>query len=126
MSSNTLKTLKNPADSGAVSCLIAFPDGRHMAWCVVLLLYLRPQTAQSDTGFLFSPGVTISSAQTDNVRLWSTDTLFDDPLPPSTLAARPKSSGVPFKIVPGHHGGIVSSMRAFALLFLLSQTDFFR
>lgn len=27
-----LKTLRNPVSSGVVSCVVAFPDGRHIAW----------------------------------------------------------------------------------------------
>ena len=27
-----LKSLRNPISSGAVSCLVAFPDGNHIAW----------------------------------------------------------------------------------------------
>ena len=27
-----LKTLRNPLSSGVVSCVAAFPDGRHIAW----------------------------------------------------------------------------------------------
>lgn len=27
-----LKTLRNPASSGIVSCVVSFPDGRHIAW----------------------------------------------------------------------------------------------
>ena len=27
-----LKTLRNPVSSGVVSCVAAFPDGRHIAW----------------------------------------------------------------------------------------------
>jgi transcriptional activator SPT8 len=29
-----LRTLRNPLSSGAVSCVVAFPDGKHLAWCV--------------------------------------------------------------------------------------------
>jgi transcriptional activator SPT8 len=32
-----LKTLRNPASSGVVSCVVAFPDGRHIAWLVYCL-----------------------------------------------------------------------------------------
>jgi hypothetical protein len=27
-----LKTLRNPLSSGVVSCVVAFPDGHHIAW----------------------------------------------------------------------------------------------
>ena len=27
-----LKTLRNPLSSGVVSCVVAFPDGKHLAW----------------------------------------------------------------------------------------------
>jgi transcriptional activator SPT8 len=43
-----LRTLRTPADSGPVSCLVAFPDGRHVA-----------------------------SASTDNIRLWNTADYYD-------------------------------------------------
>lgn len=32
-----LKTLRNPVSSGVVSCVVAFPDGRHLAWYVSCL-----------------------------------------------------------------------------------------
>jgi transcriptional activator SPT8 len=27
-----LKTIRNPASSGMVACVVAFPDGKHLAW----------------------------------------------------------------------------------------------
>jgi len=35
-----LKTLRNPASSGVVSCVVAFPDCRHLVWLVFQLLCL--------------------------------------------------------------------------------------
>ncbi|KAI0374919.1 WD40 repeat-like protein [Pilatotrama ljubarskyi] len=69
------KTLRNPVSSGVVSCVVAFPDSRHLA-----------------------------CASTDNIRLWNV-----------AEAGEPDSqgkmkSGVQFKIIPGHHGGLVSQM----------------
>jgi transcriptional activator SPT8 len=31
-----MKTLRNPASSGVVSCVVAFPDGKHLATCAFL------------------------------------------------------------------------------------------
>ncbi|KAI9637216.1 WD40-repeat-containing domain protein [Dioszegia hungarica] len=45
---NLLRTLKTPAESGAVSCLVAFPDGQHVA-----------------------------TASQDNIRLWNTVEYFE-------------------------------------------------
>ncbi|KAL5511215.1 SPT8_2 [Sanghuangporus vaninii] len=67
-----LKTLRNPMSSGAVSCVAAFPDGRHIA-----------------------------VASNDNIRLWNASE--------EETGGRARS-GVPFKIIPGHHGGIISQM----------------
>ncbi|KZV69491.1 WD40 repeat-like protein [Peniophora sp. CONT] len=66
-----LKTLRNPASSGIVSCVVSFPDGRHIA-----------------------------CASNDNIRLWN-----------AAEAGEGDVRGrVQFKIIPGHHGGIVSQM----------------
>ncbi|KAH8116924.1 WD40 repeat-like protein [Phellopilus nigrolimitatus] len=70
-----LKTLRNPISSGAVSCVAAFPDGRHIA-----------------------------VASNDNIRLWNASEAGE-----SETSGRGRS-GVPFKIIPGHHGGIVSQL----------------
>lgn len=70
-----LKTLRNPSSSGVVSCVVAFPDCRHLA-----------------------------CASIDNLRLWN---VAESGEPDSS--GRPKS-GVPFKIIPGHHGGYISQM----------------
>ncbi|KAF9564592.1 WD40 repeat-like protein [Agrocybe pediades] len=69
-----LKTLRNPTSSGVVSCVVSFPDCRHLA-----------------------------SASVDNIRLWNVAESGDD------AWGKPKS-GVPFKIIPGHHGGYISQM----------------
>ncbi|KAI5123327.1 hypothetical protein M0805_001752 [Coniferiporia weirii] len=70
-----LKTLRNPISSGAVSCVAAFPDGRHIA-----------------------------VASNDNIRLWNASEAVE------TEGGGRGRSGVPFKIIPGHHGGIISQM----------------
>ncbi|KAI0006137.1 WD40-repeat-containing domain protein [Russula compacta] len=66
-----LKTLRNPPSSGIVSCVVAFPDGRHIA-----------------------------CACSDNIRLWN-----------AAEAGEGETRGrMQFKIIPGHHGGMVSQM----------------
>ncbi|KAJ3552985.1 hypothetical protein NM688_g3862 [Phlebia brevispora] len=70
-----LKTLRNPVSSGVVSCVVAFPDGRHIA-----------------------------CASNDNIRLWNVAEAGEP-----DVFGRMKS-GVQFKIIPGHHGGFISSM----------------
>ncbi|KAH9996793.1 WD40-repeat-containing domain protein [Russula vinacea] len=66
-----LKTLRNPPSSGIVSCVVAFPDGRHIA-----------------------------CASSDNIRLWN-----------AADAGEGEARGrMQFKIIPGHHGGMVSQM----------------
>ncbi|WWC63085.1 uncharacterized protein I303_105684 [Kwoniella dejecticola CBS 10117] len=45
---NLLRTLRTPAESGPISCLVAFPDGQHIA-----------------------------TASQDNIRLWNTSEYFD-------------------------------------------------
>ncbi|KAH9043126.1 WD40 repeat-like protein [Lactarius pseudohatsudake] len=66
-----LKTLRNPPSSGIVSCVVAFPDGRHIA-----------------------------CACSDNIRLWN-----------AAEAGESEAKGrMQFKIIPGHHGGMVSQM----------------
>ncbi|KAI0306465.1 WD40 repeat-like protein [Multifurca ochricompacta] len=68
-----LKTLRNPPSSGIVSCVVAFPDGRHIA-----------------------------CACSDNIRLWN-----------AAEAGEGEARGrMQFKIIPGHHGGMVSQMLA--------------
>ncbi|EJD52927.1 WD40 repeat-like protein [Auricularia subglabra TFB-10046 SS5] len=64
-----LKILRNPLSSGPVSCVAAFPDGRHIA-----------------------------CASNDNIRLWNVH----------DADTRPRALG--FKIIAGHHGGIVSQI----------------
>lgn len=57
-------------------------------------------------------GVNDYSASVDCVRLWNTADLWD----PETSVKKTKS-GVPFRIVAGHHGGTVSKIRESLLLF---------
>ncbi|EKM55353.1 uncharacterized protein PHACADRAFT_173464 [Phanerochaete carnosa HHB-10118-sp] len=70
-----LKTLRNPPVSGDISCVVAFPDGRHLA-----------------------------CASNDNIRLWNVAEAYEPD------ASGKFKSGVQFKIIPGHHGGIISQM----------------
>ncbi|KAI6005636.1 WD40 repeat-like protein [Pisolithus albus] len=70
-----LRSLRNPPSSGVVSCVVPFPDGRHIA-----------------------------CASVDNIRLWNAAEAGETD---GNVKAR---GGVPFKIIPGHHGGYVSQM----------------
>jgi len=66
-----LKTLRNPPSSRIVSCVVAFPDGSHIA-----------------------------CASSDNIRLWN-----------AADAGEGETRGrMQFKIIPGHHGGMISQM----------------
>ncbi|CCA77986.1 hypothetical protein PIIN_00700 [Serendipita indica DSM 11827] len=68
-----LRTLVNPADSKTVTCVTAFPDGKHMV-----------------------------CASEDNIRLWN---VLDAP------SDGWKKKGLPpFRVIPGHHGGLVSQI----------------
>ncbi|KZO95406.1 WD40 repeat-like protein [Calocera viscosa TUFC12733] len=71
-----LRTIRNPDDSGPVSCVAAFPDGDH-----------------------------IVTASKDNIRLWNVRTAFEAEANPLSRRA-----GVQFKIIAGHHDGIISSI----------------
>lgn len=51
-----------------------------------------------------------SSASIDNIRLWNAAEAGGADV---NMKSR---GGVPFKIIPGHHGGYVSQMRTEALL----------
>lgn len=88
-----LKTLRNPTSSGVVSCVVAFPDTRHIAWYVL-------RTAR----FLLGINV-MCSASSDNLRLWNVAEANE----PDAFGKM--KSGVQFKIIPGHHGGFISQMR---------------
>ncbi|KAI6045758.1 WD40 repeat-like protein [Pisolithus marmoratus] len=70
-----LRSLRNPPSSGVVSCVVPFPDGRHIA-----------------------------CASIDNIRLWNAAEAGE------TDGNVKSRGGVPFKIIPGHHGGYVSQM----------------
>ena len=61
------------------------------------------------------------SASSDNIRLWNASEGADSDVTGKTR------SGVPFKIIPGHHGGIISQMGAylFFFLFLLKKILFY-
>lgn len=77
---NLLRTLRTPTESGPVSCIVPFPDGRSVA-----------------------------TASYDNIRLWNTADYFDQE--PEDMALGRRGRGKPpFRIVAGHHGGIVSQM----------------
>lgn len=93
-----LKTLRNPTSSGVVSCVVAFPDCRHIAWYVV----------SSPESRSFSP-VSRDSASVDNLRLWNVaESVEQDNMS--------RAKGVQFKIIPGHHGGYVSQMSMYKVL----------
>jgi len=68
-----LKTLRNPPSSGAVSAVVGFPDGNHIA-----------------------------CASLDNIRLWN---VADAPESDASRRTTPA-----FKIIAGHHGGIISQL----------------
>ncbi|KAF8522259.1 WD40 repeat-like protein [Hysterangium stoloniferum] len=68
-----LKTLRNPPSSGAVSAVVGFPDGNHIA-----------------------------CASHDNIRLWN---VADAPESDASRRTTPA-----FKIIAGHHGGIISQL----------------
>ncbi|KAG8743570.1 Transcription factor spt8 [Ceratobasidium sp. 414] len=42
------RTLRNPPSSGAVSCVVAFPDGKHLAWCDNIRLWNVSAEAQAE------------------------------------------------------------------------------
>lgn len=93
-----LKTLRNPTSSGVVSCVVAFPDCRHIAWYV----------ASSSERTSFSPA-SCDSASVDNLRLWNVaESVEHDSMS--------RAKGVQFKIIPGHHGGYVSQMSKYKVL----------
>ena len=52
-----------------------------------------------------------SRASNDNIRLWNaSDAGLEAESAGAGTGAGRSRSGVPFKIIPGHHGGIVSQM----------------
>jgi hypothetical protein len=90
-----LKTLRNPTSSGVVSCVVPFPDCRHIAR---LSIPFSPMESRADY-YRFSASI-------DNIRLWN---VADAPGDDSSMA-KPRGPA-PFKIIPGHHGGYISQMR---------------
>ncbi|KAF8580866.1 WD40 repeat-like protein [Ramaria rubella] len=88
-----LKTLRNPPSSGAVSSVVAFPDGNHLVWCVSYFIPVWDKGSQPVIHF---------SASLDNIRLWN---VADAPESDATRRTTPA-----FKIIAGHHGGIVSQI----------------
>ena len=83
-----LRSLRSPPSSGEVSCVAAFPDGKHIAWCVDI------------DQISFMPHVTVCSASQDNIRLWNVHEGEDI-----------RAKGAQFKIITGHHGGHISQIR---------------
>lgn len=63
-----------------------------------------------------------SRASNDNIRLWNaSDAGFEAENAGTGGAGVGRGrSGVPFKIIPGHHGGIVSQMREWPVFLALS------
>jgi transcriptional activator SPT8 len=54
----------------------------------------------------------VATASQDNIRLWNTYEYFhDDKLAAGGEGMKKRGGLPPFKIIAGHHGGIVSSMR---------------
>ena len=90
-----LKTLRNPTSSGVVSCVVPFPDCRHIARLGSPFSRMESRT---DSSWF--------SASIDNIRLWN---VADAPGDDSSMA-KPRGPA-PFKIIPGHHGGYISQMR---------------
>jgi transcriptional activator SPT8 len=92
-----LTTLRNPASSGAVVCLAAFPASRHLVWYISYL----------SISFLACIDKTLSylSASQDNIRLWN----IADAI--SQESSNRSRQSVQFKIIAGHHGGTISQIR---------------
>jgi transcriptional activator SPT8 len=82
------RTLRTPTSSGVVSCVVAFPDCRHIAWL-------------ADFRRICHELKYVISASVDNIRLWNVAD-GEDP-------GRSKGP-LQFKIIPGHHGGYISQM----------------
>ena len=61
---------------------------------------------------------TVFSASSDNIRLWNASEGADSDVTGKTR------SGVPFKIIPGHHGGIISQMGAYLFFSFSFKKDF--
>ncbi|RUP51781.1 WD40-repeat-containing domain protein [Jimgerdemannia flammicorona] len=80
-----IRSFRMPANSGPVSYVTSMPNGKH-----------------------------IICASTDNIRMWNTsvDTSFTIFAGDEGLATKPSklSSVIPFSILPGHHGGIISQI----------------
>lgn len=89
-----VKSLRNPPSSGVVSCVVPFPDGRHIAWWVCGRVAGRDVKMTSQ----------LCSASIDNIRLWNAAEAGESD---GNVKGR---GGVQFKIIPGHHGGYVSQM----------------
>lgn len=96
------RTLKFPQGSGAVSYVAPMINGRHLVWlvCPLFGLIVSTEGKWGDEYLLTFE----ASASFDNLRLY--DLKEDDS----------KHSKVPFLIVPGHHGGVLSSVCKFLLL----------
>ncbi|RUS18648.1 WD40-repeat-containing domain protein [Endogone sp. FLAS-F59071] len=94
-----IRSFRMPANSGPVSYVTSMPNGKH-----------------------------IICASTDNIRMWNTslDSSFtisssDDG---TTAKSSKASSVIPFSILPGHHGGIISQIRILLFLAHLRATWF--
>ncbi|RXW20885.1 hypothetical protein EST38_g4958 [Candolleomyces aberdarensis] len=57
-------------------------------------------------------------ASVDNIRLWN---VADTPMEDSSMAR--SRSGVPFKIIPGHHGGYISQMHPSARFLVTASSN---
>ena len=98
----------------------------HSRVCIVIgsIFLIRHTHADTLVFFLFSfvscLRLDCISASSDNIRLWNASEGADSDMTGKTR------SGVPFKIIPGHHGGIISQMGAYLFfLFLLKKILFY-
>ena len=82
------------------------------AYCsVIIFLFCDYSTpllfkAESACSFFINEHFFVHRASNDNIRLWNANEAGEKEAP-----GRGRS-GVPFKIIPGHHGGIISQMGA--------------
>ncbi|KAG1472459.1 hypothetical protein G6F56_001527 [Rhizopus delemar] len=78
-----IRGFRMPSNSGAVSCVASMPNGKQ-----------------------------IISASNDNIRLWDTSVDSSFTIRPEAETEADSKSGVtvPFTILPGHHGGVVSQI----------------
>ena len=103
---NLLRSLKTPVESGPISCVVAFPDGRHIATCVGSFHIIQHDSLTK----------MCDRASQDNIRLWNAAEVFY-----SEDSAKRSKGKTPFKIIAGHHGGTISSMSTYLPFINLSR-----